>query len=76
NQMLHSRLSRVGDLHEMVTQYAPIQADHDLNARVAKSDSPVLISGESGTGKVLVARALHRLSGRGSGPLVDLNCEA
>ena len=76
NQVLHSRLSRVGDLPEMVTQYAPMQAVLDLIARVAKSDSPVLISGESGTGKELVARALHRLSGRGSGPLVDLNCEA
>jgi DNA-binding NtrC family response regulator len=45
-------------------------------SRVAKSDSPVLISGESGTGKELIARALHRLSERGAGTLVDINCEA
>jgi DNA-binding NtrC family response regulator len=53
-----------------------MQAVLQLVSRVAKSDSPVLISGESGTGKELVARALHRLSERGAGPLVDLNCEA
>jgi transcriptional regulator with PAS, ATPase and Fis domain len=53
-----------------------MQAVLQLVTRVAKSDSPVLISGESGTGKELIARALHRLSERGAGPLVDINCEA
>ena len=53
-----------------------MQAVLQLVSRVAKSDSPVLISGESVTGKELIARALHRLSERGSGPLVDINCEA
>jgi transcriptional regulator with PAS, ATPase and Fis domain len=61
---------------EIITQYAPMQAVLQLVSRVAKSDSPVLISGESGTGKELIARALHRLSERGNGPLVDINCEA
>ena len=76
NALLHNRLSRVDGVPEIITQYAPIQAVLPLVSRVAKSDSPVLISGESGTGKELIARALHRLSERGSGPLVDLNCEA
>jgi DNA-binding NtrC family response regulator len=76
NALLHNRLSRVDGVPEIITQYAPMQAVLQLVSRVAKSDSPVLISGESGTGKELVARALHRLSERGSGPLVDLNCEA
>jgi len=61
---------------EVMTQYAPMQAVLQLVARVAKSDSPILISGESGTGKELIARALHRLSERGAGTLVDINCEA
>ena len=76
NALLHNRLSRVDAVPEIATQYAPMQAVLQLVGRVAKSDSPVLVSGESGTGKELIARALHRLSERGAGPLVDINCEA
>jgi DNA-binding NtrC family response regulator len=76
NALLHNRLSRVDGVPEIITQYAPMEAVLQLVGRVAKSDSPVLVSGESGTGKELIARALHRLSGRGAGPLVDLSCEA
>ncbi len=59
-----------------VTQYAPLQAVVSLIERVAPSSSPVLISGESGTGKDLVARQLHHWSGRAHAPFVDLNCAA
>jgi two-component system response regulator AtoC len=76
NAQLHNRLSRLDSVPEIMTQYAPMQAVLQLVSRVAKSDSPVLISGESGTGKELIARALHRLSERGAGPLIDINCEA
>ncbi len=43
---------------------------------VAKSDLPVLILGETGTGKELVARALHKNSNRSQGPIIRVNCGA
>jgi len=48
----------------------------DIVERVAESDATVLIRGESGTGKGVVARYLHALIGRKSGPFVQINCSA
>ena len=75
NVLLQSQLQRAGGSAEISTQYAPLQAVLDVVTRVAPSDSPVLITGESGVGKELVAHMLHRLSGR-SGPFVDVSCAA
>jgi DNA-binding NtrC family response regulator len=75
NALLETRLARADAGAEFLTRHEPLKAVLALVARVAKTDSPVLITGESGTGKELVARALHRLSER-EGPLVDVNCAA
>jgi DNA-binding NtrC family response regulator len=74
NHVLQSQLQRSNGQARFVTQYAPLQAVMSLVERVAPSASPVLISGDSGTGKDLVARLLHDRSEHAGGPFVDLNC--
>ncbi len=59
----------------MIGKSAPMQRLEAIINRVAPTPSAVLIEGESGTGKDLVARALHRHSGR-DGPYVPVNCGA
>ncbi|MGH7627035.1 MAG: sigma-54 interaction domain-containing protein, partial [Gemmatimonadaceae bacterium] len=54
----------------------PMRALKDAIARVAPIPSPVLITGESGSGKELVARDIHRLSGHAREPFVAVNCAA
>ncbi|MCA9267661.1 MAG: sigma-54 factor interaction domain-containing protein, partial [Planctomycetales bacterium] len=47
-----------------------------ITRRVARTNASVLLLGETGTGKELIATAIHRLSDRGGGPLVKVNCGA
>lgn len=61
---------------ELVGDSAAMRRVHELVARVAASDASVLIYGETGTGKELVARAIHDASARRAGPFVPLNCAA
>ncbi|MBI2823371.1 MAG: sigma-54-dependent Fis family transcriptional regulator [Planctomycetia bacterium] len=53
-----------------------MQRVYQLTRQVAKSNASVLLLGETGTGKELIAEAVHRLSPRGSGPFVRVNCGA
>jgi len=59
----------IGQCPEMLSVFSTIK-------KVAPSDVPVLIIGENGTGKELVAQALHESGGRKSGPFVPINCGA
>jgi len=54
----------------------PIHALNAMVAEIARTDIPVLLMGESGTGKDVYARLIHRLSGSDKGPLKKLNCAA
>ncbi len=55
---------------------AAMESVYRLTRRVARSNASVLLLGETGTGKELIAKAVHRLSPRGSGPFVRVNCGA
>lgn len=61
---------------EMIGDSAPMKNMFELVARVAAADSTVLITGETGSGKELVARAIHKSSRRSAKPFVAVNCAA
>jgi DNA-binding NtrC family response regulator len=76
NRSLRRELARVESEVEIVGSCPALRAALDLVARVADGDTPVLVRGETGTGKELVARAIHRTGKRRGGPFVALNCGA
>jgi Nif-specific regulatory protein len=62
--------------HEMIGESPAARELYRFIAKVAPTDSTVLVTGETGTGKELVARAIHRNSPRSQGPFVAINCAA
>ena len=82
HRRLHEEVTRLRQAtssvptHELLGQSMAMRKVSDLISRVAKSEASVLVHGETGTGKELVARALHKASGRSAGPFVAINCAA
>jgi DNA-binding NtrC family response regulator len=70
------RQAGVAESNGLIGRSAPMRRLFDLMERVAPTRSTVLILGETGTGKELVARAIHGLSPRSRGPFVAVNCSA
>lgn len=66
----------VGQEHSLIGESVRMKEIYQFLAKVAPTDSTVLIEGESGTGKELAARALHRNSPRSNKPFVAINCAA
>ena len=62
--------------YEMIGDSLPMQKLREQISRVSRTQSRILISGENGSGKELVARAIHCQSARQTGPFIDLNCAA
>jgi two-component system nitrogen regulation response regulator NtrX len=67
---------KVFKTHDIIGESEPIKKVKEMIERVAPTDARVLITGENGTGKELVARWIHEKSVRASAPLIEVNCAA
>jgi formate hydrogenlyase transcriptional activator len=76
NILLKEEVDRASMFEEIVGESSPLQLVLSRVAKVAPIDSTVLITGETGTGKELVARAIHRRSQRTARAFVSVNCSA
>ncbi len=73
---LREQIDRARPLPDLIGESAALRPVRELISRLADSDASVLITGESGSGKELVATALHATSRRRRGPFVAINCAA
>jgi formate hydrogenlyase transcriptional activator len=76
NLALREDIDRASMFEEIVGSSPALQRVLAQAAKVAKTDSTVLVLGETGTGKELVARAIHRMSGRSTRAFIRVNCAA
>jgi PAS domain S-box-containing protein len=76
NVALREEIDKASMFEEIVGTSKPLRAVLSQIAKVAPTGSTVLINGETGTGKELIARALHKRSQRSAGPFVSVNCAA
>ncbi|SMD09756.1 Transcriptional regulator containing GAF, AAA-type ATPase, and DNA-binding Fis domains [Desulfocicer vacuolatum DSM 3385] len=75
NQYLHKKLRSIGG-EEVIGAEFGLKGVMDLVRQVAPMNSPVLLLGETGVGKELIAKTIHNLSLRREGPFIDVNCGA
>jgi DNA-binding NtrC family response regulator len=76
NLVLRTQIKRQTENHKVITKNpAMIELLENLR-KLAESEFPVLICGESGVGKELIAKAIHRASKRADGPFIPINCGA
>jgi formate hydrogenlyase transcriptional activator len=76
NLVLREEIDETSMFEEIVGTSAPLRAVLSDVSKVAPTDSTVLITGETGTGKELVARAIHKRSPRAARAFVSVNCSA
>ncbi len=76
NQYLRRELHRRSDFSNLVGKSAPMQCVFEMIKKVSATDSTVLVTGKSGTGKELVAKAIHFNSRRAAKPFITVNCGA
>jgi DNA-binding NtrC family response regulator len=76
NAALRTTVRKLEGAEEILGKSPGIESVRELIARVAPTNSTVLITGETGTGKELVARAIHRNSSRSQRPFIAINCAA
>jgi DNA-binding NtrC family response regulator len=67
-------MGTAGRLHELIGNSAPMQELFAMARKIATCDVSVLITGETGTGKELLARAIHQLSGRNGASMIAFSC--
>ncbi len=73
---LRATLQTEVGLGSLVASSAAMKEVFDIASRIADATTPVLLVGETGSGKTAMARALHATSGRAGGPFVAVNCAA
>jgi len=73
---LRGELRKLGRFGSLIGASTAMQKVYDLVGRVAKTDATILITGETGSGKEVVAQSVHQLSRRSKEPFLPLNCGA